>query len=138
MAVWRSVDFDEIIEVSDESLELPQSEVATPTQVGASVWEEAQACEQQSRPAFHPPQGWSLGEEESACSSLSLVEESQEKMESSKMAPPKNAPRDALVSGRGGKPGTQEVPCVADPTERLAGRKGVACHLQLGDVSGKG
>ncbi|KAK7799108.1 hypothetical protein U0070_021014 [Myodes glareolus] len=42
-------------------------------------------------------QGWSPSEEESACQALALVEDSQEKMEPSKMAPPKNAPRDALV-----------------------------------------
>lgn len=81
--------------------------VAAPTQVGARRWEAAQAGgEPNSRPAFHPPQGWSLGEEESAAgSSLALIVESQEKMEPSKMAPLKNAPRDALVSARGARPG---------------------------------
>nr|XP_015841735.2 transcription initiation factor TFIID subunit 9B [Peromyscus maniculatus bairdii] len=60
MAICRSVDADEIVEVPDE--------------------------------------GWSLGEEKSAAgSSLALIVESQEKMEPSKMAPLKNAPRDALV-----------------------------------------
>ncbi|CAO2623331.1 Transcription initiation factor TFIID subunit 9B, partial [Lemmus lemmus] len=60
-------------------------------------WEPAQAGELHARPAFPSPQGWSRSEEESACRALALVEESQEKMEPSKMAPPKNAPRDALV-----------------------------------------
>ncbi|GAB1303060.1 Transcription initiation factor TFIID subunit 9B [Apodemus speciosus] len=41
--------------------------------------------------------GWSLAEVEAACSSISEVEEPPEKMEPAKMAPLKNAPRDALV-----------------------------------------
>uniref|UniRef100_A0A8C6MTG3 TATA-box binding protein associated factor 9B n=1 Tax=Mus spicilegus TaxID=10103 RepID=A0A8C6MTG3_MUSSI len=41
--------------------------------------------------------GWSQTEVETACSSISEVEEPQEKMEPAKMAPIKNAPRDALV-----------------------------------------
>lgn len=45
---------------------------------------------------------------ESASCSLSLVDEPLEKMEPGKMAPPKNAPRDALVSAGEEGPGVLE------------------------------
>lgn len=114
-----------------------------PTQVWASGWEPAEAGEQEqhARPAFHPPQGWSLAELEFAARSSLSVDESLEKMEPSKMAPPKNAPRDALVSAREAGSGTPRGvgTCEAGQTESLAGGRGwLACHLQPGDVARKG
>lgn len=94
--------------------------------MGAGGLEAAQTEELHARTAFHPPQGWSLVEVETACSSISVVEEPVEKMEPSKMAPLKNAPRDALVSARGAGPGALGgiVFCETGQTERLAGAGG--------------
>lgn len=111
--------------------------------MGTGGWEAAQARELRARTAFHPPQGWSQTEVETACSSISEFEEPQEKMEPAKMAPLKNAPRDALVSARGERDRAHSV--ALGPVRRASpsawwGRQvgGLARRLEPGDVAGKG
>lgn len=91
-------------------------------------------------PAFRTPQGWSLSEE-LASSPLSPDDEWQDNMESGKMAPPKNAPRDALVSAkderRGMKLGAASV-LGARPWRRASGRARVPASAQPGRPGGVG